>query len=91
MTLPALIPKSVIIVAVAAEIDMEPIFNKDRELLIETKASADVVENAVQDYLYAVFVKLFADLCKVFICAKAAVYLAVISGIIAVSVGIEHR
>ena len=33
-----------------------------------------MIENAVQNYLYAVFVKLFANLCKVLICAKAAIY-----------------
>lgn len=61
-----------------------------QNVLKSPEASADVIENAVQNYLYAVFVKLFADLCKVLICAKATIYLAVISGIIAVSVGIEH-
>lgn len=42
-----------------------------QNVLKSPEASADVIENAVQNNLYAVFVKLFADLCKVLICAKA--------------------
>ena len=72
VSLPALIPQSVIVVGVAAEVYMEPILIARILAITEyvlkcPEASADVIENAVKHDLYAPFVKLCTYLCKVLV------------------------
>ena len=50
-----------------------------------------MVENAVENDLYAVFMKLGADAGKIFLGAEANVDLTVVAGVVAVSVGLEDR
>ena len=53
--------------------------------------SSHVVENAVKDYLYAVFVESLADLCEILVGAQTCIYLGVVGGIIAMSRRLENR
>ena len=95
MTLPAFVPKTVVIIAVAVEIDVEPVLVRRIPLLFANvtelrEAASDMIENAVQYDLNAFFVQSIADLLEILVSAETGIYLAVIAGVVAVSVAFEH-
>ena len=95
MTLPALVPEAVV-VAVVALAHMEPVLLSAAELVLadvpeSPEVAPDMVEHAVQNDPDTVFVKRVADLLEILVCAEAAVYLGVISGVVAVRGGFKYR
>ena len=96
MSFPAFIPEPIIIIAVAVEIDMEPVFIRGIPLLFLyvlkcPESAAYMVEYAVQDDFYSMCVQVFAYTGKIIICAKSAVDFLKIPGIIPVAVGFKDR
>ncbi len=95
MTLPALVPQTVVVVAVAVEIDVEPILIGRVPALFDNvaelrEAPADVVENAVEHDLYSLLMQCVADFFEVIIRAESAVDLRVIAGVVAVCVRLKN-
>ena len=93
---PAFVPEAVVIVRVAVKRDMEPVLIRRIPLLFlhivkSPEASSDVVENTVEYHTDTCFVKCPDDFLKIFIRAEAAVDQAVVSGVIAMCVRLEHR
>ena len=96
MSLPALVPEAVVIVGVAAEVDVEPVpiggaLPVFEHVLEGPEAPAHVVEHAVQHHAYARLVQGVAHVSEVLVGAKARVYLPKVPGVIAVGVRLEHR
>ena len=95
VTLPPLVPEAVV-VAVVALAHMEPVFLSAAELVLadvpeSPEIAPDMVEHAVQNDPDTVFVKRVADILEILVCAEAAVYLGVISGVVAVRGGFKYR
>ncbi len=95
MTLPALVPQAVVVVAVTIEIDVEPVLIGRIPALLDNvaelrKAPADVVENAVEDDLYSLLMQCVADLFEVLVRAESAVDLRIIAGVVAVCVRLKN-
>ena len=93
---PALVPEAVIVIGIAVKGNVEPVFIRRVPFLFlyiveSPKASADVVENAVEDDADAGFVKCRDDFLKVSVRAETAVDKAVVSGVIAVRVRFKDR
>ena len=95
MTLPALVPQTVVVVAVAVEIDVEPVLIGRVPALLDNvaelrEAPADVIENAVEHDLYSLLMQCVADLFEVLIRAESAVDLRVIAAVEAVCVRLKN-
>ena len=95
VTLPALVPESVV-VSVVALAHMEPVLPGAAELILadvpeSPEVAADVVEYAVQDYSNAVLVERVAYLLEILVGAEAAVDPGVVRSVIAVGGTFEYR
>ena len=93
---PALVPKSVVVAGIAAEIDVEPILfvaplAAGAHVLKGEKTAADMVEYSVQYHTDSVAVKRLADFDKIIIGAKPAVKFTEISCIISMIIGLKNR
>ena len=96
MSLPALVPKAVVIGAVTVEIQVKPVFIGRVPLFLlhvteRKKAASHMVEHAVEHNFDAVFVQRIAHGFEVFIRAETAVYFCKITRIVAVVVRFKHR
>ena len=96
VALPALVPKAVVIIGVAAEVQAEPIFVWAVPLLLlhvpkGPKAPAHVVEHPVQHHPQPRPVEGLAHLSQVIVRAQPGVKMEVVPGVIAVAVTVEHR
>ena len=95
VALPTLVPKAVVIAAVAAEINVEPVLVGRVPLLFLhvaecPEATAHMVKNTVEDDADAVLFERLADRLEVLVSAEAAVCLAVIPRVVAVAVALKH-
>ena len=95
VTFPAFIPKSIIIIGVAVEANVEPVFIRRvpfilLDILERPEAAADVVEYTVEDNADAVAVQAGANVGEIGIGAQSAVDAAEITGVVAVRVGLEE-
>ena len=96
VALPALVPKAVVIIGVAAEVQVEPVLVGAVPLFLlhvpkSPKAPAHMVEHPVQQHPQSRLVKGLTDLGQVVIGAQAGVQVEVVPGVIAVAVAVEHR
>lgn len=94
---PALVPEAVVIGGISAEIQpAEPaaVTGTLPVLLNVLKAdeiTSHMVENTVQNYSYAICVKVGTDLFEILVCTKTAVNGLIINSIITVLCGLEKR
>ena len=96
MTFPSFIPETVIVTAVSVKTDMEPVLVWGIPFLLLhilkcPEASSDMIEYTVQHNLYIMFMQIFTDLFKIFICTESAVDLLKISCIISMIVRFKDR
>ena len=96
ISLPALIPQAVIIVGIAAQIDMEPVQIRRilpvlQHVLEGPEASSHMVEHPVQNHADSRLMQTVAHLCKIPVASQPAVNFSEISCIITVSIGFKHR
>ena len=96
VSFPALIPKTVIIIGISTQINVEP--SKIRRplsipyhILKLIKASSHMIEHTVQHHTDSVCVELIHHFLKILIASQPGVDLFVISGIISMSVRLKYR
>ena len=93
---PALVPEAIVLVGVAAEVDMEPVLvgaglPVAAHILKGPEAPAHVVEHPVQQHPQPCLMERLTHRRQILIGAQAAVQGGVIPGVIAVGVALEHR
>ena len=93
---PALVPKSVVVAGIAAEIDVEPILfvaplAAGAHVLKGEKTAADMVEHAVEHDADARFVKFFDQTLKIGVVAEPPVHIEEIDRVVPVPLAFKQR
>ena len=96
VTLPAFVPKTVVVVGISPEVDIKPVFVRRaltvfQHVLKSPEASAHMVEHTVKHYPDPCLVKILANLGKILVCAQTAVYFSEVPCVVSVSVRLKNR